>query len=90
LAEAFAARTRHETKNDLRPRMLAILTLTVVDLSLVAWFRGDFDDCSKASDHVFAMFTHVLNEPTATSVTTEAEIPNSKVPGAAPPAVVAR
>jgi AcrR family transcriptional regulator len=82
LAEAFAARTRHETKNDLRPRMLAILTLTVVDLSLVAWFRGDFDDCSKAPDHVFAMLTHVLNEPTETSVTVAAVMPNSKVPGA--------
>ena len=63
LAEAFAARTRHETKNDLRPRALAILTLTVIDLALTAWFRGDFDDCTRASDHVFGLLTHILNEP---------------------------
>ena len=63
LSEAFAARTRHETRNDLRPRSLAILTLTVIDLSLMAWYRGDFEDCTKAADHVFGLFTHVLNEP---------------------------
>jgi hypothetical protein len=42
---------------------LAILTLTVIDLSLMAWFRGDFEECTKAADHVFALFTDVLNEP---------------------------
>ena len=83
LAEAFAARTRHETKNDLRPRMLAILTLTVVDLSLVAWFRGDFDDCSKeASDHVFALLTHILNEPTEAPALSTAGRSELKLSGA--------
>lgn len=63
VSEAFAARTRHETRNDLRPRSLAILTLAVIDLSLTAWFRGDFEECTKAADHVFALFADVLNEP---------------------------
>jgi len=82
LAEAFATRTRHETKNDLRPRMLAILTLTVVDLSLMVWFRGDFDDCSKASDHVFALLTHVLNEPTEATALSTVGTSELKVSGA--------
>ncbi len=63
LSEAFAARTRNETKNDFRPRMLAVLTLTVVDLSLFSWFKGDFEDCSTASKFVFEQLSRVLCEP---------------------------
>jgi AcrR family transcriptional regulator len=67
VSEAFAARTRHETKDDVRPRALAMLTLTVIELSLMAWFKHDFKDCSKASDDVFALFTRTLNEPVESS-----------------------
>jgi AcrR family transcriptional regulator len=82
LSEAFAARTRHETKNDLRPRALAILTFTVVDLSLMAWFRGDFEDWSKAADHVFALLSHVLNEPIEARASELAPIQKLKSSGA--------
>ena len=63
LAEAFAARTRNETKDDTRPRLLATLTLMVGDLALTGWFKGEFDDFSEASDHVFALLSRVLCEP---------------------------
>ena len=63
LSEAFAARTRKETRDDFRPRMLAVLTLTVVDLSLPLWFKGDFEDCSTASKFVFEQLSRVLCEP---------------------------
>ena len=81
LSEAFAARTRHETRSDLRPRGLAILTLTVIDLSLMAWFRGDFDDCTRAAEHVFGLFTHVLNEPVEARGAERAAIPGNKQTG---------
>jgi len=63
LSEAFAERTRHEKKDDVRPRMLATLTLMLVDLSLISWFKGEFEDCSKALDHVSALLSRVLCEP---------------------------
>jgi AcrR family transcriptional regulator len=66
LSEAFAARTRNQTKDDLRPRMLAILTFTVVDLALMSWFKGEFKDCSQAAENVFALLSHVLSEPAET------------------------
>ena len=62
--------------------MLAILTLTLVDLSLMVWFRGDFDDCLKASDHVFALLTHVLNEPTEATALSAVGTSELKVSGA--------
>jgi AcrR family transcriptional regulator len=88
LSESFAARTRHETRNDLRPRALAILTLTVIDLSLMAWFRGDFEDCTRAADHVFALLTHVMNEPIEARGAEAAPIPGKKLAGAKSPRVV--
>jgi AcrR family transcriptional regulator len=66
LSEAFAARTRNETKDHVRPKMLAILTLTVVDLATVSWFKGESEDYSKAADDVFALLFQVLGEPTYT------------------------
>ena len=63
LSEAFAARTRNETKEDVKPRMLAILTLMLVDLSLMRWFKDEFEDCSTASEFVFAQLSRVVCEP---------------------------
>jgi len=68
LAEAFAARTRGETKNDLRPRTYAILTLTMVELALSAWYKGEFEDCEKASCYVFGIMSDVLSLPAAERV----------------------
>ena len=74
LSEAFAARTRKETKDDFRPRMLAVLTLTVVDLSLFSWFKGDFEDCSTASKFVFEQLSRVLCESEETSTSAKSGI----------------
>jgi len=63
LAEAFAARTRNETKDDTWPRLLANLTLMTGDLALAGWFKGEFDDFSEGTDHVFALLSKVLCEP---------------------------
>jgi AcrR family transcriptional regulator len=63
LCAAFAARTRNETKDDVRPRMLALLTLMLVDLTLMSWLKGGFEDWSAASDDVMAQLSRVLCEP---------------------------
>jgi hypothetical protein len=63
LTEAFAARTRNETKDDVRPKMMAILTITVSDLAMISWFKGEFEEYSKAADNVLAMLQNVLCAP---------------------------
>jgi len=63
LSEAYAARTRNETKDDVRPRLLALLTLMVVDLTLMSWFKGEFEDSSAASKYVFEQLSRVLFAP---------------------------
>ncbi len=78
LARAFAARTRNQTENDVRPRMLAILTLTVVDLAIFSWFKGEFEDGLKAADNVFAMMSHVLHEPVETHASRPSSTPAPK------------
>jgi AcrR family transcriptional regulator len=78
LSEAFAARTRNETKDDVRPRMLAVLTLMVVDLALMAWFKGEFEDCSTASEYVFEQLSRVLCEPIELHATAMTQTRRSK------------
>jgi AcrR family transcriptional regulator len=63
LCAAFAARTRNETKDDVRPRMLALLTLMLVDLTLMSWLKGGFEDWLAASNDVMAQLSRVLCEP---------------------------
>jgi AcrR family transcriptional regulator len=72
LSEVFAARIRNAAKDDLKPRMLAIVTLMVVDLTLASWFKGDFKDCSSASKQVFVELSRMFCGP----------IPSSKSAGA--------
>jgi AcrR family transcriptional regulator len=60
LSQAFAARTRMETPDHVRPRMLAILTLDVADLAVFSWFKGEFDNYSKAVDHVLSLMSDVF------------------------------
>jgi AcrR family transcriptional regulator len=63
LCTAYAARTRNETKDDVRPRMLALLTLMLADLTLMSWLKGGFEDWSAASKDVMAQMSRVLCEP---------------------------
>jgi len=60
LCTAFAARTRNETKDDVRPRMLALLTLMLADLTLMSWLKGGFEDWSAASECVMAQLLREL------------------------------
>jgi AcrR family transcriptional regulator len=67
LAEVFAARIENATGDDLEPRMLAILTLMVVDLTLSSWFKSGFKDGATVSERVFAQLSRVFCEPSGPS-----------------------
>ena len=58
--------------------MVPVLTLTVVDLSLFCWFKGDFEDCTTASKFVFEQLSRVLCEPNEISAPATSQIRKSK------------
>jgi AcrR family transcriptional regulator len=67
VSEAYAARTKNSGKYSLEPRMLTILTLMVVDLTLMSWFFGEAKDWESAMKTVFAKLTRLFCENDATS-----------------------
>jgi len=62
ISEAYAARTKNSGRYSLEPRMLAILTLMVVDLTLSSWFIGEAKDCEIAIKMVFAKLNRLVCE----------------------------
>ena len=80
LCTAFAARTRNETKDDVRPRMLALLTLMTVDLTLMAWLKSGFEDYPAASKSVMEKMAQVMCEPNDSAKSLVTEKRKSKSP----------
>lgn len=62
LAEAFAARLKRATKNDLKPRMFAGLTLMATNLAIASWYREEHGDLAKSSRQVFAGLASLFGE----------------------------
>jgi AcrR family transcriptional regulator len=62
LATAFAARLKSPSKEDLKPRMLAALTLSCMNLAIVAWFRGEYQDPAVAARQVFTTLKRIVCE----------------------------
>jgi TetR/AcrR family transcriptional regulator, regulator of mycofactocin system len=54
LSEAFARRTKSPSKFSLEPRLMALMTIMIADLTLATWFTGEAKDCSTAARNVFA------------------------------------
>jgi AcrR family transcriptional regulator len=53
LAKAFASRAKNSSEYNLEPRMMAAMTMMLVDISLVAWFTGEAKDGSAAIEKAF-------------------------------------
>ena len=62
LAEAFAKRLRNATKDDLQPRMLANVTLMVVERSIPLWITGECKDAPTAVRQVMAKLARLFAE----------------------------
>ena len=46
VAAAFAGRLKSASKDDIKTRLLAGLTLSVMNVAIISWFRGEFQDLS--------------------------------------------
>jgi len=62
LAEAFAARLRNASMDDLKPRMLASVTLMVVERAIPLWYQGECKDAPTAVKQVFTNLSRLFSE----------------------------
>ncbi len=60
VAAAFAARLKSASKDDLKPRLLASLTLSIMNLAIFSWFRDEYQDLSTAARQVFTNLTRIF------------------------------
>jgi AcrR family transcriptional regulator len=64
VARAFAGRLKSAAKDDLKPRLLAGLTITAVNVAIVSWYRGEYQDIATAAKQVFANLARIFCDPT--------------------------
>jgi len=62
LAQAFAARMQDASKDAMQPRLLASLTLLIMNRSILSWFHHEYRDLSAASRQVFTQLERILSD----------------------------
>ena len=60
LARAFATRFHNAVPYDLRPRLLAAVTLMVMNVSMISWFQGQHKDAATAAKDVLSIVQGIL------------------------------
>ena len=55
VATAFAERIGSSSKDEIEPRLLAIMTLSAMNVAVMAWHRGNFRELSAAVEQVFSV-----------------------------------
>ena len=60
VAAAFAGRLRSASKDELKPRVLASLTLSIMNVAIISWFRDEYQDLSTAARQVFTNLTRIF------------------------------
>jgi AcrR family transcriptional regulator len=65
VAIAFAERIKNLSKDNLETRLLAAMTVSAMNVAIVSWYRGDFQDLSAAVEQVFSCFKRIVCEQTS-------------------------
>jgi AcrR family transcriptional regulator len=60
IATAFAGRVGSLSKDGIEPRLLAILTLSAMNIAVMSWYRGDSRELAAAVEQVFSSLTRVV------------------------------
>lgn len=61
VAEAYAERIENEGTGQLDSRLLAALTLSVMNLAIGSWYRGESQEITAAVEQVFSRLTNVVS-----------------------------
>jgi AcrR family transcriptional regulator len=64
VAAAFSERLGRKSKDDLEPRLLAAMTVSAMNVAIMAWYRGGYEDLSVAVEQVFDRLTRIVCEQT--------------------------
>ena len=67
VAIAFAERFGSPSKDDLEPRMLANLTVLIMNLAIMSWYRGESPELITAAEHVFFRLSQIFRNQTQDS-----------------------
>jgi AcrR family transcriptional regulator len=70
VATAYAGRLKGATEDDLRPRLLASLTLSVMSVAIFSWYRREYRDVSTVAKQVFSNLTRIFCDEANTSQST--------------------
>lgn len=62
LAEAFAARLKNSSRNELKPRLLAGLTLVVMNAAIASWFTGEHADLATSGKQALAAIARMYRD----------------------------
>jgi AcrR family transcriptional regulator len=62
LSEAFSARIRNGSRDDLKPRMYASATIAIAGHAIHLWFRGDCMDATSAVNQVMRQMSRLFCE----------------------------
>lgn len=62
LARAYAARLKSSAGDETKPRLLAGLTLTITNVAIASWFKGEYRELSTSSRHVFQSLSRLFAE----------------------------
>jgi AcrR family transcriptional regulator len=60
VATAFAERVGSLSKDEIEPRLLAIMTLSAMNVAVMSWHRGDSPELSAAVEEVFSSLTRIV------------------------------
>jgi AcrR family transcriptional regulator len=60
VADAYSARRAMDAGDDLAPRLLAELTLSILDVTFREWLKRDHQDIAPTTERVFATLLHLV------------------------------
>jgi AcrR family transcriptional regulator len=60
VATAFAERVGSLSKDEIEPRLLAIMTLSAMNVAVMSWHRGDSEELTAAVEQVFSSLTRIV------------------------------
>ncbi len=67
VSKAFAERINGLSKNDLETRLLAVMTVSAMNVAIMCWYRGDYQELPEAVEQVFSYFTRIVCDQTSTN-----------------------
>ena len=81
VSAAYSQRLKNTSKNDLKPRLMAHLTISILNVAIVAWFTGEYQDLSTAAKQVFASLTHIVCDQKTSTQSKTKRVAGSKLVG---------